>query len=89
MTREEAVQRLSYRLAACAYQMLAEDGRTINELKDALMALNVDDAKFHADVVDDLLAARNPHKITCNLLADIAYLLGFRLEVALRPIDDR
>lgn len=74
---ERAVETLSHQVAARVHLMLAQEHVTVAELKARLEALRDDTI----DYVDDLLAAKNPHSITIDKLADVAFVLGYTWEV--------
>ncbi len=74
--RETAVESLSHQIASCVHLMLANRHVTVAVLKERLTALPTREP-VNMSVIDDLLAAKNPHAIQISLLADIGLVLGF------------
>lgn len=74
--KETAVESLSHQIASCVHLMLANTHTTVSALKEKLAFLPTREP-VDMSVIDDLLAAKNPHLIQTTLLADIGYVLGF------------
>jgi hypothetical protein len=75
--RETAVESLSHQIASCVHLMLAHRHITVAQLKQRLTDLPTREPLDDPSVIDDLLAAKNPHAIQSSLLADIGYVMGF------------
>lgn len=76
MDKETAVEVLSHQVASCVHLMLANTHTTVAQFKQLLANLPTREP-VDPSVIDDLLAAKNPHAITVSLLGEIAFVLGF------------
>ena len=74
--KETAVESLSHQVVSCVHLMLANTHTTVAALKEKLIALPTREP-VDMSVVDDLLAAKNPHGIQISLMSDIGFVLGF------------
>lgn len=85
--KETAVESMSHQVASCVHLMLANRRVTVAGLKAKLSALPTREL-VEMSVIDDLLAARNPHAIQASLLADIGLMLGFDWDFRIAKIID-
>lgn len=73
MDKERAVEILAHQIAGGVHLMLAHARMTVVELSAVLDGMQMKDGG--SELLDDLLAARNPHLMKLSFLSDVAFAL--------------